>query len=245
MMSHKLRKTILASATLLALVAVTVFVIVPVLKRHTLDVAVDRSHFPVKGIDVSHHNGDIDFGKVKADSIDFVIIKATDGVGDTDSNLGENYTRAKTAGLDVGVYHFFRYSRSGDEQADYLLGVIDTLQLDLPVTIDIEDAGNDAGSRDEVSNQLRVMVERLHRAGYRVMIYANRQQYSSYIRNRFDDVDLWLASSTPPADDDLRRLWQHSHCGHVDGIGGDVDLNTFNGSRDQYRSWLDKPSNAR
>lgn len=234
------RRIIIISSIVLAvtLVAVIGFVVIPALNRHALDVQVDRSAYPVKGIDVSHHNGVIDYDRVRADSVDFVIIKATDGVGDTDRNLIHNYREAQRAGLDVGVYHYFRYHRSGVQQAQYFLSVVGRLDLDLPIAIDLEKTDNDAPD-DHVVSRLRDMINLLKRHGYRVMIYANHDQYEEYIDGRFDDVDIWMASSRIPDADDPRRIWQHSHRGKVDGVEGDVDLNTFVGSRDDYQRWLD------
>lgn len=232
-------RVILSSIAAVAVIAaVVVFVVIPALRPTPLDVDVDRDDYPVKGIDVSHHNGAIDFESVRADSVDFVIIKASDGVGDYDRRMSENYAGARRAGLDVGVYHYFRYHRSGNDQARYFLSVIDTMAIDLPVAIDLEDTDNEEECDEYVSERLRDMVDILHGNGYRVMIYANHDQYESYIAGRFPDVDIWMASSRAPEADDPRRVWQHSHRGRVDGISGDVDLNTFNGTRTDYAAWL-------
>lgn len=233
------RRTVIITclAAVVVIAAVVVFVVIPALRPRPLDVTVDRAAYPVKGIDVSHHNGAIDFGRVRADSVDFVIIKASDGVGDYDARLSENYAGARRAGLDVGVYHYFRYHRSGADQARYFLSVVDTMAVDLPVAIDLEDTDNEEGHDEYISERLRDMVDILHGHGYRVMVYANHEQYESYIEGRFPDVDLWMASSRAPEADDPRRVWQHSHRGRVDGIAGDVDLNAFNGTRAAYRRW--------
>ncbi len=224
-----------------ALVSGIVGVVVPFMNAHRLDVKVSRAHFPVKGIDISHHNGPVDFAAVRADSVTFVIIKATDGVGDTDPRFIHNFRGARKAGLDVGVYHYFRFHRDGVEQANSFLETVEGLDIDLPLIIDLEEKDNDPSHSRYVVPRLRSMVDRLHAAGRRVMIYVNLRQYDSYIKNNFDDVDLWLASSRHP---DVviphRRLWQHSHHGHIDGITGPVDINTFNGTAQQYRDWLNE-----
>lgn len=224
-----------------ALAAVVIFVVLPMLHPKPLDISVDRTQYPVKGLDVSHHNGNIDFDKVVNDSVNFVIIKATDGVGDTDPKLTANYNNAHRAGLDVGVYHFFRYHRDGHAQAKYFMQVIDTLRIDLPVAIDLEDSDNESGHESFIAQRLRNMVDDLKAAGYDVMIYANRDQYNAYIDGRFDDVSIWMASSYAPKPGERRDIWQHSHKGSVNGIDGPVDINTFNGSAAEYRRWLRNP----
>ena len=113
------------------------------------------------------------------------------------------------------------------------------MTLDLPIAIDIERKFNSIDEISAMRKRLRDMVSDLHIAGYRTMIYSNLNDYEEFIRNGFDDVDLWIASSREPADTvSQRRLWQHSHYGRVRGIEGNVDINTFNGSVDQYRQWV-------
>ena len=80
-------------------------------------VNVDRYRYPVAGIDVSKHNGDIDFDEVRDDDYQFVFIKASEGKTYRDDAFDRNYSGAKAAGLKVGAYHFFRKNRSGQEQA--------------------------------------------------------------------------------------------------------------------------------
>ena len=87
-------------------------------------VNVDRYRYPVAGIDVSKHNGKIDFEKVAADDYQFVFIKASEGKTYRDEAFERNYQGARDAGLMVGAYHFFRKNRTGEEQAANLLSVI-------------------------------------------------------------------------------------------------------------------------
>ena len=235
----KIFKTITVATDVAMLLVVVVGCIF--LRHSVLNVNLDRNEFPVKGIDISHHNGKINFDAVKSDSVRFVIIKATDGVGDYDSCLVRNYTGAKNSGLDVGVYHYFRFHRDGHSQADYLLSTLDSfgVNVDLPIAIDIEHKNNSFYDVRTITRNIRDMVNDLRKAGYRAMIYVNLNEYSTFIQRDFKDVDLWLASSRFPNDTiNQRILWQHSHQGRVTGVEGDVDLNTFNGTSDQYHQWV-------
>lgn len=205
-----------------------------------MDMAVPRSRFPVKGIDVSHHNGDIDFRAVAADSVEFVLIKATEGIDHIDSCMVRNYDRAVEAGLKVGFYHFFRFDRGGVRQGRHFLSAVSGRPVDLPLVIDVETANNPKTDYYRVVGRLRDMIGFLRRKGLRVMIYCNGKTYDTYIRGNFDDAELWLASeSVPGAKGDRRELWQHSHAGRVRGIPTPVDVNTFNGSREEFRKWLE------
>ena len=206
--------------------------------RHGLDVTLDRSKYPVRGIDVSHHNGVIDFGAVCRDTIKFVYIKASDGVGDVDSNFVRNYYAAKAAGLKVGAYHFFRTHRGGRQQASTLLDAVSSLDLDLPLVIDLETESHERGNKNDVVPRVRTMLYHLHEAGYRTMLYANYDQFSDFIDGNFSNEDLWLATSREPSHRfDPRTVWQYSHHGSVSGISGPVDLNAFIGSPEDFETW--------
>lgn len=210
-----------------------------------MHVDVPRSQFPVKGIDVSHHNGRIDFRKVASDSVDFVIIKASEGVDHRDSLMAMNYREAIAAGLKVGFYHFFRFNRGGVRQGRNFLGATRGCPTQLPMVIDVETASNPETDYYLVVGRLRDMIGYLRRKGRRVMIYCNSVTYDKYIRGNFDDLDLWLASQSTPEDlGDTRHLWQHSHKGRVNGINSDVDINTFNGSRAEFEAWVAEGDSA-
>ena len=213
------------------------YVIVP----HSVNV--DRYRYPVAGIDVSRHNGDIDFEQVRDDDYQFVFIKASEGKTYKDDAFERNYNRAREAGLKVGAYHFFRKNRTGREQADNLLGVIKGKTFDLPLVIDLEDDwGNGAAtSRQTALERVLEMLNILNDKGYQVMIYTNLDGYEKYYKDMLGDHDLWLCSFTSP--DMLSHLphciQQFSHEGSVNGIDGDVDLNVFRGSKRDWDSYLD------
>lgn len=206
-------------------------------------VNVDRYRYPVAGIDVSKHNGDIDFEQVRDDDYQFVFIKASEGMTYRDDAFDRNYRAARDAGLKVGAYHFFRKNKTGQEQADNLLGAIHGKEFDLPLVIDLEDDwGNGATvSRQTALERVMDMIEILTDKGYQVMIYTNLDGYNKYYKDMLADHDLWLCSFTSP---DLlpsmpHRFQQFSHEGTVRGMKGDVDLNVYRGTRSEWNSYLD------
>ena len=207
-------------------------------------VTVDRFRYPVAGIDVSKHNGTIDFDKVRDDDYQFVFIKASEGMTYRDDAFERNYRGAREAGLKVGAYHFFRKNRTGAQQADNLLQAIQGKHLDLPLVIDLEDDwGNGATvNRSMALERVMDMIDILNRKGYQVMVYTNLDGYNKYYKNMLGEHDLWLCSFTSP---DLlphlpHRIQQFSHEGTVNGIDGDVDLNVFRGTRKQWQEYLDQ-----
>ncbi len=206
-------------------------------------VNVDRYRYPVAGIDVSKHNGDIDFEQVSDDDYQFVFIKASEGKTYKDDAFERNYEQAREAGLKVGAYHFFRKNRTAREQADNLLAAIRGKHLDLPLVIDLEDDwGNGATvSRQTAIDRVMEMIDILAGKGYRVMIYTNLDGYEKYYKDLLGDHDLWLCSFTSP--DLLPHLphviQQFSHEGTVSGIDGNVDLNVWRGNEKEWQRYLD------
>lgn len=94
------------------------------------------------GVDVSAHQGEIDWRRVAADKIGFAYIKASEGGGFTDSRFGQNWSGAGDAGLDRGAYHFFTLCRRGNEQARHFLAVAPPDPRALAPAVDLELAGN-------------------------------------------------------------------------------------------------------
>lgn len=205
------------------------------------EIVVNRAEYPIVGIDVSSHNGDIDFDKVKADGYSFVIIKASEGLEHHDSRFATNYDNARKSGLKVGAYHFFRKDTDGLNQAKNFLETIGWRKLDLPLVVDVEDWSNAKNVEDErTQKNLDAMLDNLRSRGHKVMVYTNGDGYKKYIKDGQININLWLCAFKPP--DKLKhiphQLQQYSHWGRVKGIWGDVDLNVFNGSQEQWDKWL-------
>ncbi len=237
------------------LISVTAIAIIAVVGQRLFasreaNVNVDRELYPVRGIDISAHNGQIDFNKVLADSIDFVYIKASEGGTWRDALFEQNYRAATDAGLLVGIYHFFRFDVPGWKQSVNVLSALSGRHLDLPIAIDVEEWGNPGEyTTQEIVENLRSLVEMLRQNGREPIIYTNKNGYFRFVRGMFDDVGLWICSfTTPPIPDHERwHFWQHSHIGRVNGINGPVDLCTYNDPQQSpFREWLrTNPSIAR
>lgn len=228
----------IGSATLTVILAAVV--VISMHSRSSLMSAnPSRDRYPVCGIDISAHNGEIDFEAVKADSIDFVIIKASEGADFKDDHFVDNMRRARVAHLPVGAYHFFRYDSPGRMQALNLLNSVAGRHLDLPLVIDVENWGNPSGiDTDVIVARLNEMIAYLRAHGYAVMLYTNKDGHARFFNARYADMPLWICSFTDPPGPERWILWQHTHRGSVAGIDGKVDMNTFNGSREQFAAWL-------
>lgn len=116
----QVRRLIWPVAVLAAVVAVAATVIVVYVVTFT----VDRARYPITGIDVSHHQGAIDWHAVAADDVSFVYVKVSEGGDYRDPRYRQNLAGADAAGIPAGAYHYFTFCRSGADQAVNYLGAI-------------------------------------------------------------------------------------------------------------------------
>lgn len=239
----KIRRQVLYAGVGCALAVVLAAVVYYVSLPSAVVGELSRVEFPIRGIDVSSHNGTIDFRAVKESGIDFVIIKATEGNGFKDPRFAYNVREARRAGLKVGAYHFFRFDADGVTQAINFMHSIRGRKLDLPAVVDLEEWTNPSAVPDDtVASRLDGMLRHLVENGYKVLIYTNKDGYDRFVEKRFGDYPLWLCSFSridTPID---WTIWQYSHCGIVDGVKGRVDLNVFRGDSVQWNEmclkWL-------
>lgn len=189
----------------------------------------DAAIYPERGIDVSAHNGEIDFNMVRDEGYKFVFIKATEGTNFKDKKFVDNIRRAKRSGLKVGAYHFFRFDTDGRMQAINLMHSLRNRQLDFPVAIDIEEWGNpDGNETSRIIANLRNMIEMLEYSGQKILLYTNKDGYNRFIKGNFDNYPLWICTLSDPEPEMKWNVWQYSHSGRVKGVSGKVDLNTIN-----------------
>ncbi|MCX4368844.1 MAG: GH25 family lysozyme [Duncaniella sp.] len=193
------------------------------------------SDYEIVGIDVSAHNGDIDFDRVKAEGIEFVFIKATEGSTFKDKRFVDNVRKARKAGLKVGAYHFFRFDTPGYMQGLNFVNSIHGRNLDLPAVIDIEEFTNPNFQTTKlVMNRVTEMADHLESHGYRVMLYTNKKGHARFINGRLETYPLWLCSLGSLPDDMDCDIWQATHHGRVKGVDHDVDINIFTSSRTDW-----------
>lgn len=139
--------------------------------------------------------------------------------------------------MKTGAYHFFRFDKDGVDQAMNFLETVGNRKLDLGLAIDIEKQGNPEGiSRDIIVERLVTMAEYLYLKGHRVTFYTNKTGYEEYLMEAFPGYPLWICSFSEHPIDAEWTYWQYDHHGKVNGIRGDVDLNAFNGTREEFES---------
>jgi lysozyme len=201
----------------------------------------DPPDFPVRGVDVSFYQGNVQWEKVAAAGIAFAFIKATQNVDHVDTAFARNWEGAGAAGLPRGAYHFYSLCKDGDAQAANFIARVPRDPRALAEVVDVE-FSNDcahAPSKEEFLAQFSVFVARLEAAYGRLpMIYTNKQVYGRYLKEVAGRHKIWIADPHGTAPETPAGLawtfWQYSFRGRVDGIEGDVDLNAFNGTREQF-----------
>ena len=183
------------------------------------------------GVDISHHNGNIDWNIVKANKkIQFVYIKATEGKTYVDPLYGINFRNARKNELKVGSYHFFRMTSGAHEQFEHFKTVVRREDQDLIPMIDVETT--DKHSIKETRDSLRVflrLVEKYY--GVKPMIYGTNRSYNSICGIWFNRYKLYLGryGKNPPIipGSEHYLIWQFSESGKIKGFPKNVDLCRF------------------
>lgn len=199
----------------------------------------------VLGVDVSEHQGTIDWQAVKNAGMDFVILRVgyrgmTEGLLNVDATFEQNYQGAVDAGLKVGVYFFSQAvtEKEAQQEADFVLETLNGRELSYPVVFDwetpipseelpAEDLRAYNMSGEEVTSFAKAFCQRIEKKGYTACVYTNKHMaYNSFNLEELKEYALWYAEYQPaPSLYYNFRIWQYSASGTVPGIEGNVDLN--------------------
>lgn len=183
----------------------------------------------MKGIDVSKWQGNIDFKKVKASGIDFVIIRAGYGreISQKDEFFEKNYAGAKAAGLNVGAY-WYSYADSVEDavrEANVCLEVLKGKQFEMPIYFDLEEKKQFDNGKQFCSDLVKAFCNKLEAAGYFTGLYISRWYLQNYITEEVANrYTMWIAEYGPKLNySGQYGIWQNSSTGNVSGISGNVD----------------------
>lgn len=231
----------------LLLGAVIVGVTCWLLLRAILSSEVDTAPAPppgytVHGIDVSHHQGTIDWELLRNQAVidgqplSFAFIKATEGSDMVDSHFSRNIAAARQYGIMCGAYHFFRASVSAKQQAEHFIRNVQLSSGDLPPVLDVEVKPDDVSQEDFRQGILEWLVRVEQHYGVKPILYTYHSFRQQYMNDSvFNIYPYWIAHYYV---DTLRyrgewAFWQHSDKGSLPGIKGAVDFDVFNGSYDE------------
>ena len=185
----------------------------------------------LKGIDVSVHNGSINWNQVKNDGVQFAILRAGYGreASQKDQRFEEYYANAKAVGMPVGCY-WYSYATSVEEakiEAQGCISILQGKQFEYPIYFDLEEQKAFAAGKANCSEMVRAFCGELEKAGYFAGLYMSRSPFNSYME---DDIKtryaLWLAEYGSQLNySGAVGMWQKSSTGRVSGISGNVDMN--------------------
>lgn len=195
--------------------------------------------YEIRGIDISHYQGDIDWGVVRNDAtiercpVRFVVVKATEGTSKVDEKFATNFSKARDFGFIRGAYHFWSTRSSGKAQARHFIDKVRLEEGDLPPVLDVEHKAKDQTDEQfqrEVLDWLDT-VEKHYKT--KPIIYTYYKFKTRYLGdNVFDDYPYWIAHYYVDKVEYTGKwkFWQHTDCGRLPGIKGYVDFDIYNGS---------------
>jgi GH25 family lysozyme M1 (1,4-beta-N-acetylmuramidase) len=194
--------------------------------------------FKMKGIDISSHNGNIDFEAVKNDGVEVVIIKATEGVDFRDECLEIYYNGAKNSGIPhIGFYHFMSEKTSPTIQAEDFYNAIKDKEYDIKPCLDVE-TNNIERSSEEITDRCLEFVSHFKEISEQdCIIYSGAYFAQDNLDERLGNSSwLWIAHYGVDKPMKIPK-WgeyvghQYSESGSVNGVNGNVDMNNFYDNR--------------
>ena len=186
-----------------------------------------------KGIDVSYHNGTIDWKRVKQSEVEYAIIRCGYGTNDKnqdDKKWEENVKGCIDNNIPYGVY-LYSYAdtvEKASSEADHAIRLLQGKKLKYPVYYDLEeDKLRDKISKQTIADIAQTFCDKLSAKGYTVGIYANKDWFTNYLTDsRFNNWTKWVAQYNTVCNYKGKYdMWQCSSTGRVPGISGNVDLN--------------------
>lgn len=206
-----------------------------------------KRKYPVRGVDVSHYQGDINWDVLSGEDIDFAFIKATEGSSFVDDRFAYNFGKAQKCSIAVGAYHFFSFSSPGLTQAENFISTVSPFDGMLPPVIDLEFYGDFAVnplSKEEVDKELGSMISAIEEYyGLKPIIYATEDSYELYLANDYEEYDIWIRNvKTKAKMSDGRQwtLWQYTNRERLNGYSGEekfIDMNVFFGSEEEFAAY--------
>ncbi len=207
--------------------------------------------YPVKGVDVSTYQKEIDWKGLEDEGVEFAFIKATEGTTFIDKRFEYNWKEAHKTRMKVGAYHFLTYTTAGETQAQNFIDTVGKKWGMMPPVVDVEFYGeylDKHPTKKEMYAILDVVLDRLEEEYSRKpIIYTNRSIYKKYISGRYDEYPIWISSPDRiPEKLSDGREWlfcQYTFTGTSPSIAGgtvDVDYNIFNGSKWDFKKYKGK-----
>jgi lysozyme len=196
--------------------------------------------YKIHGIDISHHNGNVNWTRVKKMrftdeelKIEFAFMKATEGIDHADKQFDRNWEEVKKVGIKRGAYHFYIPWRDPASQAKSFINSVKLEKGDFAPVLDIEK--NSLKSNEKIVNEIGIWLDLVEKHyGKKPIIYTNPNFYNKFIKGNFEGYPLWIAVYSQEKVKGYGRslwFWQHSMDGWAEGVKGNVDYNVFLGTK--------------
>lgn len=218
-------------------------------KRLNINILFAQS-YSLRGVDVSHYQGDIDWVKIQNQNVDFAFIKATEGSSHVDECFYDNWQAAAETELLVGAYHFFSFDSDAETQAELFINTVGNMSGKITPVIDIEyygDKSQNPPDKEQVDEQFGKMLDILEEHYHtKPIIYTTYKVYRRYIKGRFNDYPLWIRNVYYPPGPEIEvdwTFWQYTDTAQLDGYNGDekyIDMNVFYGSMEELEKLIVK-----
>jgi lysozyme len=205
------------------------------------------ARYPVRGVDVSSYQGDIDWDILSRQGISFAFIKATEGSSFADRYFDANFANALKTGLRVGAYHFFSFDSPGETQAANFIAHVPKIEGALPPAVDFEfygDKEQNPPDPEEARKNLNILLDRLESYyGVKPIIYATEQIYDMYLAGCYEAYGIWIRNiftKPKPLENQTWLFWQYTSRARLKGYRGPeyyIDMNVFNGTMDEFVSY--------
>jgi len=200
--------------------------------------------FPVRGIDISHHQGRIDWEQIETqkDKYTFIYIKATEGADFKDSIFSYNFKKAKEKKFIYGAYHYYTLKSNGINQADNFIKTVPADSEALSPAVDLEFCGNSKirPSKEQFLKELYeylIIIEKHYKK--KPILYVTYDFYEYYLTGTYAKYySIWIRDiyKHPKLKSNQDWLfWQYNSKAHIKGINGFVDLNIFKGSLEDMK----------
>lgn len=188
--------------------------------------AVNASGAIARGVDISMHNGAVDWGKVAGDGMTFTFIKVGSTKSGVDPYFASNITNAQAAGLRTGVY-LYSYAttpQAAAQEAELVLQWIDGYTVNFPVVFDIEDKCHKNLSDQQLIDIINAFCTAIDAAGYYPMVYSSKNMFAGKLA--ICGWDKWVAQYNDSCEyDNNVCFWQYSSHGQVNGFPTRADVN--------------------
>jgi lysozyme len=237
-MTRRARRIVWTSGLLAGIIALGVLLAPSIYRR--LELA--PLWHDVVGVDVSNHQGVIDWPALAASGAGFAYIKATEGGDFRDKSFARNWSEAARAGVPRGAYHFASLCNATEEAKNF----IDAVPKDpraLPPVVDVEHIGACTATLEPADNiaMLRQFLDTLEKHyGRRPLIYTTAEFDSSMLEGLLAGERFWVRSLVLPPRfrQDQWLIWQYHNRGRRPGVKGDLDLNVFRGTRREFGAFV-------